>query len=83
MAVLLDARSMKSDDELVTEDCHLYSSVPIFPEGNEVLVNSAGAVPEQMVWFEAITPPEPGLAQTVLVRVKVAPDAPAADVATL
>ena len=47
-ALLVDI-SLNPLDELVVDTCHLYSSVPVFPEAAELLENAAGTKPEQMV----------------------------------
>ena len=49
MAELLVAISENPVTLLVVDNCHLYSSVPIFPEAAALLVKAAGTKPEQMV----------------------------------
>ena len=45
IAELLEAISLKPALLLVTDDCHLYSSVPVCPVGAAVLVKAAGLNP--------------------------------------
>ncbi len=49
--------------ELVVEDCHLYSRVPVCPVGSEVLVNALGLKGEVPVCEVAMVPPEVGSTQ--------------------
>ena len=59
---------MKSDEELVVDDCHLYSSVPKYPLGARMLVKAEGALPEQISWAVAIVPPPEGFVHVFTVR---------------
>ncbi len=49
--------------ELVIEDCHLYSRVPVCPVGSEVLVKALGLKGEVPVCEVAMVPPEVGSTQ--------------------
>ena len=67
MAELLEAMSLNPAEELVVDNCHLYSSVPVLPLAAAELVNADGALPEQIVCTAAIVPPLVGLAQATVV----------------
>ena len=60
MAELAPEISEKPLDELVVDDCHLYSKVPVYPTAPAVLVNSAGSKGEEPLCAAAIVPPELG-----------------------
>ena len=65
VAALLEAISANPVELLVVDNCHLYSSVPVWPAGSTLLVKAAGAKPEQMVWAVAMVPPLVGFEQAI------------------
>ena len=71
MVELLEATSANPEELLVVEICHLYSRVPVWPDGSALLVKAAGTKPEQIVCAPAMVPPPVGLAQEVVTVIGV------------
>ncbi len=62
-ALLLLAISLNPELELVVDDCHLYSRVPVLPEAPAELVNADGVVLIHIVCAAVIVPADVGLTQ--------------------
>jgi hypothetical protein len=56
---------------LVVDNCHLYSSVPVWPLAAALLVKAAGSNPVTPLCAAAMVPPEVGFTHCVTEGVKV------------